>query len=514
MKNSDSTENGKNTFYLPLIIFFVTIITRIPFTSKFLYHLDSVHFALALEKYDITTHQPHPPGYFLYVMLGRLLNLFIGDANTVFVTISIIFSGLTVVAIYYLGKEMFDRKTGIIAALFAIASPNMWFHGEVALTYIVEAFFSALIAFLCWRIYKGEHKYLWLSVIVLGIAGGIRQNTLVFLFPLWLFSIKGMPLKKIIASFALLGIVCLSWFIPMIQMAGGYEVYREAFRELWLFNTGYESVFDKGLPRLKLFSLIVFRNTLYGLGAGILILGLAAYSIARHKRLKTIDNSKTLFFAIWILPSFMFYLFIFIHPANPGYVLIFIPALLLLTAASVSYMAKELLKINGRDYFNKITVFIISINTLVFLFSNHIVSYNFIKNHDRDLKIMLNEFKAFDPLKTAFFALPYVYYGYRHIMYYLPQYRVYQVDVRVAPTGEIRKTWWSINKETFLTDKIVLPKNIENFSTFIISDSPQITHRMQGISIKKLEPTNMYIISGHISLVREIFPELKAVLQQ
>lgn len=499
---------------MPLLLFIITIITRIPFTSKFLFHGDSVHFALALEKYDITTHQPHPPGYFLYVMLGRLLNLFIGDANTVFVIISIIFSGLTVVAIYYLGKEMFDRKTGIIAALFAIASPNMWFHGEVALTYIVEAFFSTLIAFLCWKIYKGEHKYIWLSVIVLGIAGGIRQNTLVFLFPLWLFSIKGMPLKKIIASFALLGIVCLAWFIPMIKMTGGYEVYREAFRELWLFNTGYESVFEKGWQAFRQYSSTLYDFTIYGLGAGILILSLAAYSIIRRGSLRSLDKSKALFFTLWLLPSVMFYLLIFIHPANPGYVLIFIPALLLLTAASVSYMAKELLKINGRDYFNKITVFIISINTLVFFFSNHIVSYNFIKNHDRDLKIMLNEFKAFDPLKTAFFALPYVYYGYRHIMYYLPQYRVYQVDVRVAPTGEIRKTWWSINKETFLTDKIVLPKNIENFATFIISDSPQMTHRIQGISIKKLEPTDMYIISGHISLVREILPELNALLQQ
>lgn len=145
---------------LPLSLFLITVASRIPFTSKLLYHWDSVQFALALEKYDITTHQPHPPGYFLYVMLGRLLNLFIIDANTVFVTISIIFSGLTVVAIYYLANEMYNRKTGVIAAAIAITSPNLWFHGEVALTYIVEAFFSTVIAYLCWKIYTGEHHHL------------------------------------------------------------------------------------------------------------------------------------------------------------------------------------------------------------------------------------------------------------------------------------------------------------------------------------------------------------------
>ena len=306
-------------------------------------------------------------------MLGRLLNYFINDANTVFVTISIIFSGLTVVAIYYLGKEIFDRRTGVIAGVLSITSPNVWFHGEVALTYIVEAFFSTLIAFLCWKIYKsrwerGVEKYLYLSAIAIGIAGGIRQNTIVFLLPLWLFSIKGLPLRKIITSFILLGIICLSWFIPMIQMTGGYDVYREAFRELWLFNTGRLSVFERGWDSFKLFSLLLCKFTIYSIGAGILILGLAAYSIIRNKRLKTLDNSKVLFFATWIMPSFMFYLFIFIHPANPGYVLIFIPALLVLTAFAVGYMAKEFLKIISKDYFNKIAFFTVSINALFFYF--------------------------------------------------------------------------------------------------------------------------------------------------
>src|SRR4030067_3107297 len=128
---------NKHDLLLPLSLFFITIITRIPWTSKLLYHWDSVQFALALKKYDITLHQPHPPGYFLYVMLGRLLNLFINDADTFFVSISLIFSGLAVAAIYHLGKEIFDKNIGVIAAAIALTSPNLWFHGEVALTYIV-----------------------------------------------------------------------------------------------------------------------------------------------------------------------------------------------------------------------------------------------------------------------------------------------------------------------------------------------------------------------------------------
>jgi len=112
-------EKEHSSFLLPVLLFLVTVATRIPFTSKLLYHMDSVHFALALRRFDITVHQPHPPGYFLYVMLGRFLNLFVKDANTVYVSISIFFSGLTVVAIYYLGREIFDHRTGLLAAVIS-----------------------------------------------------------------------------------------------------------------------------------------------------------------------------------------------------------------------------------------------------------------------------------------------------------------------------------------------------------------------------------------------------------
>lgn len=519
--------SNKDNKLLPLSLFFVTVASRIPFTSKFLYHWDSVQFSLALEKYDITTHQPHPPGYFLYVMFGRLLSLFINDANTIFVTISIVFSGLTVVAIYYLAKELYDSKTGVLAAGLAITSPNLWFHGEVALTYIVEAFFSTAVAFLCLKILKGEHrnlipplsgekgheggvaKYLWLSVFVIGIAGGIRQNTIVFLLPLWLFSIKGLPMRKIITSFMLLGLVCLLWFIPMVSMTGGLNVYREAFRELWLFNTGYVSVFKKGLSPFKIFSSALTTFTFYGLGAGALILSLAAYSIIRRGRLIYLDRSKALFFSLWILPSVMFYLLIFIHPANPGYVLIFLPALLILAAASIGYVAEDLRQFAKKDFFAMIVLFVISINTALFFIAACPVTFREIKNHDRDLAVMLDEIKSFEPSKTAIFVRPYLFYGYRHIMYYLPDYRVYDVDMRVAPTGEIRKLFWGSNRETFLSDKIILPEGIEDFVFVLVSDDyKEKAQNIRGISAKSLDLTHIYIVFGHDSLIKQIYPEL------
>src|SRR6476661_4332171 len=65
------------------------VLTRILFRSHYLYDIDSVNFALALDHFDPAVHQPHPPGYFLYVWLGRLANTIFQDANTALVAISI-----------------------------------------------------------------------------------------------------------------------------------------------------------------------------------------------------------------------------------------------------------------------------------------------------------------------------------------------------------------------------------------------------------------------------------------
>jgi hypothetical protein len=498
---------------LPLSLFFLTIITRVPFASKLLYHWDSVQFALALEKYDITVHQPHPPGYFLYVMLGRFLNFFIKDANSTFVFISIIFSGLTVVAVYYLGKELYDGKIGLLAAAIALTSPNLWFHGEVALTYIVEAFFSTAVAVLCWKIYKGEHKYIYLSVVTLGIAGGIRQSTIVFLLPLWLFSIRGVPLRKIITSLGLIGIICLLWFVPMVWMTGGWNAYSEAFKEYRMFVIGHSSVFEKGWTTFKIFSTSLFDHLIYGVGTGIFILGLATYSLIRYSRLKSLERTKVLFLSLWMLPSVFFYLMIWTHPACYGYVLILLPTLFILVAASIKHISAEFKQVTGKDISTFIALAIILINACIFFFSKYPISYREIRNHDRGLSIVLDSIKTFNPLNTAVFVGPYLYYGFRHIMYYLPEYIVYQVEVKVAPTGEMRKTFWGVNKETFLTDEIVLPKNVNNFTSILILDDKDKVPEIKGVSIKQLLNANVYIASGPLVLVNKIYPELKIRLQ-
>ena len=127
----------------------LVLATRVPFRSHSLYDIDSVNFALGMRRFDPTVHQPHPPGYFLYVCAGRLVNAFMHDANAALVAIGVAASCGAVVLIYALAQAWFGGRAGLFAGMMFVFSPLAWFHGTVALTYSVEAFFSALTGYLC-----------------------------------------------------------------------------------------------------------------------------------------------------------------------------------------------------------------------------------------------------------------------------------------------------------------------------------------------------------------------------
>ncbi len=501
--------------FLPFLFLLLGVVSRLPFTSRFLLNMDACQFALALDRFDITVHQPHPPGYFLYVLIGRLLNSFLTDANGIFVSISVFSSGLTIAGVYLLGKETYNRNVGIVAALLALSSPSLWFHGEVSLSYIVEAFFSTAFALLCWRVVRGNEQYLWASAALLGIAGGIRQNTPVFLFPLWIYSMRNLPPRKVFIALGMFLVTSLSWFFPMIRMTGGWDAYRSAFGELWKFHTGGNSVFERGWSVFGVYSLTLVRYVLYGIGFGIFLLAAFLYSRIRGRLEASPDKERALFFSLWCLPVVFFYLFVFVSIQNPGYSLIFLPSLLILVAVAVERIGNV-----GRNRLafpvrSIVLAFLLATNSLFFLFSRSPVSYLWIREHDRDLGLLVEELKAYEPDRTAVFVNNYVYYSYRHVMYYLPDHISFNVDVRVASDGEIRKTFYGIHGKTRLADGFPVPESVQRFVVPLIRDDEKyrgvVRSKPAGITVRDLT-SDIRIVSGPISRIREIFPEVQVRL--
>src|SRR5262249_48152325 len=132
-------------------LFAVGLALRVPFRSQFAYHWDSAQFALAVGEYNIRISQPHVPGFYLYIWLGRLVNLLVGEPHAALVWVSVVAGAWLGAVGYLLGTSMFDRRTGLATGLILLTSPLCWFHSEIALTTIVDSALVVSFVFVCWQ---------------------------------------------------------------------------------------------------------------------------------------------------------------------------------------------------------------------------------------------------------------------------------------------------------------------------------------------------------------------------
>src|ERR1035438_8186786 len=130
---------ARRDYGIALALFVVALALRVPFRSQFAYYWDSAQFALAVGEYNIRISQPHVPGFYLYVLLGRLMNLFVGEPHAALVWLSVLAGAWLVSMGYLLATSMFGRSCGWGTGLILLTSPLSWFHSEIALTTIVDS---------------------------------------------------------------------------------------------------------------------------------------------------------------------------------------------------------------------------------------------------------------------------------------------------------------------------------------------------------------------------------------
>lgn len=322
--------------YMSAILMVIGIASRLHFQSHILHHWDSVNFALALEHFDVRLHQPHPPGTFvLYILFGRLFNLYFDDGNRSLVWASMVVTGFAVVIIFLLIDAWADRQHALIISLVMITSPLIWFQGEVALSYMPEFFWVLLIVYVLAKNKDVSKTSLFASAFLIGLAGGIRPNTPFFLFPLWLFILirgfraRAYSLKDALTAIGLIAFGVLIWAVPMINMSGGIDGYR-GMLNWWRKQHVESSATTRGIT-LHLFRLSVF--VFYALGAALLPVICIALKDWRILKEKLSRDWRAQILAVWILPALMYY--VFVHVQQSGHTFTIMPAIIILAGFSV-----------------------------------------------------------------------------------------------------------------------------------------------------------------------------------
>jgi hypothetical protein len=390
-------------------------ISRLTFRSRDLYDLDSVNFALGMDRFDTRVHQPHPPGYFLYICIGRLINSLVHDPNLALVLVSIAAGMATVALIYLLAYEWFGQRAAQIAGLLFLFSPLAWFHGTVALTYSVEAAFSALLGLLCWRIHKGYAVFVIPAAIALGISAGIRPSSLIFLGPLFLYSLWSVPLRKSLLGLAVLALTGAAWFLPMIYLSGGFANYYGALASLWLMVPSKNTVFNS--PPASSLARACFIAFIYFLCFGPA--SLAPLLAPRKPELS--QRARTLFTTVWVLPALCFFTFIFLKFVNSGY-------LLLVAVPGCIWIGRWLAEWYDRSRWPKalrlsLLTICAAVNVAIFLAFPAYCSFRSVRHFEAELnqvETALPQVGAPNDLLIVSFDNHFL--GYRHAGYYFPGY--------------------------------------------------------------------------------------------
>lgn len=479
-------------------------ITRFAFRSRYLYDLDSVNFALAMQRFDPRVHQPHPPGYFLYICLGRLLNVLFHDANLALVVLSILASCGIAIVIYKMTLDWFGPSAAQFAGIFFLLSPLAWFHGIVALTYIVEAFFSGLLGLLCWRIESGRTRFILPAAIALGVSAGIRPSSLVFLAPLFLFSLRNATPKGRWMGLAALVLTLTAWFVPMIVFAGGLSAYFGALTSLWRMVPSQSTVFNSSPANSIARAFIIIFIFLLTFGAASLA------SLRGFAHSSPVDSRKKRFTFVWIAPALCFFTFGYLRFVTSGY-------LLLLCAPACMWLglwASEWYQTSAWPRSMKLTVVggCAAANVLIFVASPFYCSYLQVRRFEGQL----DSIKAAIPQvgsarDTLILSFDSHFNGFRHAGYYFPDYLT--VEYPEAHLKEGPRIFSMYERDTRLVT--ALPSGpYTRFVLFPLPDGDSYKEYIQKVierfpdkSLHTIRSDGREFVTGSISDLALLFPE-------
>ena len=107
-----------------------------------------------------------PPAY--YMLLGLWIRVF-GDSEAATHTLSLCFALASIPVAYFAGRSIFDRRTGLVAALIVATVPYLTYYAQETRMYAFESFLSIVSVWAYVNgVLRGRHR--WLVLLVPSLA--------------------------------------------------------------------------------------------------------------------------------------------------------------------------------------------------------------------------------------------------------------------------------------------------------------------------------------------------------
>jgi hypothetical protein len=175
------TARERLTFW---IVAAICAATRFLAMARSLWDWDEALFCLGMRSYDVTSHHPHPPGFPVYIVAGKLVRLLVHSDFRALQAINLAAGVLLFPAMFLLARELRLRPiTATIAGALCAFFPNVWFFGGTAFSDVPSIVLVVFAVAMLLRGCRDANAYL-AGALLLALAAGIRpQNLLIGLVP-------------------------------------------------------------------------------------------------------------------------------------------------------------------------------------------------------------------------------------------------------------------------------------------------------------------------------------------
>lgn len=227
--------------------------TRFLAMARSLWDWDEALFCLGIRAYDVTNHHPHPPGFPVYIGLGKVVRFLVHDDFRSLQAINLAAGMLLFPAVFMLARELrFRFVTSAIAAALCAFFSNVWFFGGTAFSDVPSI---VLVVFAVAFFLRGcrDGKAYIAGSFLLALAVGIRpQNFLVGLFPGALATwVRARRSWRDVLVAALIGVVTVGVaFGGAIAATGSWTGYLNTIRTHGAYIAAIDSFRSPGRPPL------------------------------------------------------------------------------------------------------------------------------------------------------------------------------------------------------------------------------------------------------------------------
>lgn len=235
------------------IVALVCAATRFLAMARSLWDWDEALFCLGMRSYDVTAHHPHPPGFPVYIALGRIVRTVIHSDFRALQAVNLIAGMLVFPAIFFLARELrLPFVTATVAGALCAFFPNVWFFGGGAFSDIPSLVLVVFAVAFLFRGCRDANAYL-IGAALLALAAGIRpQNFLIGLAPGALATwYRARAAWRDMVFAALVGAITVGVaFGGAMAATGGYKPYLDAAKEHGEYITRVDSFRSPGRPPL------------------------------------------------------------------------------------------------------------------------------------------------------------------------------------------------------------------------------------------------------------------------